>query len=118
MRSLALFTLTLAICGCETQPSLNEASNHATAEASGQRIANLSEGQRNAVFIRAIRDAGLECQQVTSSTRAEPYRGMPVWTASCRGGGNWTLVIGANEIVQVLNANEARLIRDPQRNRP
>jgi hypothetical protein len=75
----------------------------------GERVAVMPEGQRNALFIRAIRDAGLECQHVDASTAAPPYRGMPVWTAACSGGGTWTIVVGPNGIAQIVDADEARL---------
>ena len=39
----------------------------------------MPEGQRDAVFIRAIRDARLDCQHVESSAAAPPYQGRPVW---------------------------------------
>ena len=73
-------------------------------------VAAMPEGQRNAVFIRAIRDADLECQHVESSTSGGTYEGMPVWNVRCDQDGNWTIVIGDNGIAQVLNANEAQLI--------
>ena len=108
---IALLALATAACG-GSGPQPNERSvNRVTAEASGARIAALPEPQRNATFYRAIHDAGLDCQDVTGSVAAEPYHGMPVWTATCRGGGHWTLVVGPDEVVQILNANESRLVR-------
>jgi hypothetical protein len=49
---------------------------------------------------------------VTASAAGGSYRGRPVWNATCRGGGHWTLVIGSDDIVQILNANEERLVTD------
>ena len=85
-------------------PEANEAVNYQA------EVAAMPEGQRNAVFIRAIRDADLECQHVESSTAGGTYEGMPVWNVRCDQDGNWTIVIGDNGIAQVLNANEAQLI--------
>jgi hypothetical protein len=114
----ALATMTAACGTAAPAPNQSEAAaNIATPQASGARIAALTEGQRNAVFIRALLDAGLDCQEVTGSVPTAPYRGFPAWNATCRGGGQWTLVIGENQIVQILNPEEARLAREGADNR-
>lgn len=110
MRMTATLMLALLTVACG-QPAQQQPANQVAPAVIGQRIAALAEGERNAVFIRAIRDAGMDCQQVTGSAPAALYRGMPVWTATCRGGGRWTLVVGPNEVVQILNASEAQLVR-------
>ena len=74
------------------------------------RLAALSSGQRNAVFIRAIRDAGLECQHVDWSEQTDSYRGMPVWIASCSRNQVWAIVVGQNGIAQILNPTEAMIV--------
>lgn len=83
-------------------------------EAVQNQIASMPEGQRNAVFVRAIRDAGQDCQHVESSDAAGAHQGFPVWNAHCRGGGTWTIVIMNDGVAQVLNAAEAQLIGDNQ----
>ena len=113
---IAMMALTTAACGGTGAPANQQTANRQHAnqvapQASGARIADLPEAQRNVAFYRAIYDAGHHCGEVTGSTPAAPYRGMPVWTVTCRGGGHWTLVIGANETVQILNADEAQLVR-------
>ena len=125
MRALLLVSLSLAAAACsgtapthnatvdQNQTAVANAANAAVpAEAMGARIAALPEAQRLATFYRAIHDAGMDCQQVVAATPGGAYRGMPVWNARCRGGGHWTLVIGSGGTVQILNANEARLITD------
>jgi hypothetical protein len=121
MRVAALLALATAACGggAPTANQANQGMNEApaagaaaSAQASGARVAALPEGERNGTFYRAIHDAGMDCQQVSASRAAGTYHGLPVWNADCRGGGHWTLVIGNNDIVQVLNANEARLVTD------
>ena len=113
----ALLALGVAACG-GSGPARNGAANQApinqaaSAQATGARIAALPEPARDATFYRAIHDAGMDCQDVTASAPGGHYHGMPVWNATCRGGGHWTLVIGNDEMVQVLNANEARLVTD------
>jgi len=76
------------------------------------RILAMPEGQRNGVFIRAIRDARQTCQRVDSSAPAAPVRGRPVWTAVCQSGESYTLVILPGGNVQVLNDAESRLLPD------
>lgn len=105
------FAALLAIGACSpTGPRSNVSSD--AAPSAGNQVAALAEGQRNAVFIRAIRDAGQDCQHVQSSQPAGRYREMPVWRATCRGGSHWTIVIADNGTAQILNADEAQLVTD------
>lgn len=101
----------LAIGACSENAQISNASLNAGVSA-GNQVAALPEGQRNAVFIRAIRDAGQDCQHVESSQPAGRYRGMPVWRATCSGEGHWTLVIADDGTAQILNADQARLVTD------
>ena len=78
-------------------------------EAVQNRLEEMPEGQRNAVFIRAIQDAGQECQHVQSSERAGEHQGFPVWNATCDGGGTWTIVIMNDGTAAVLNAEATAL---------
>jgi hypothetical protein len=43
----------------------------------------MSDRQRNVVFIRALLDAGIECQSVDSSERLPDQDGKPLWRANC-----------------------------------
>jgi hypothetical protein len=108
-----LVLLTLA---CGSNPPGVPGNGMQSAAPAGNPVAALSDGQRKAVFIRAIRDAGLPCQHVDSSAPGGAYRGMPVWTAVCQGGGRWTIVIGSDGGAQILNAEEARIVTDAQSN--
>jgi hypothetical protein len=92
----------LALAGCQSEPAGNTA-NTATAHEPGasddvaaNEVANeqetgnalatvlgMSDRERNAVFIRAILDAGLTCETVTSSERIADKNGQPVWRANC-----------------------------------
>jgi len=103
--------LALALAGCGEAPTgpVNQ-SAASGADATQNRLEAMPEGQRNAVFIRAIRDAGQECQHVASSERAGMHQGFPVWNATCQGGGTWTIVITDGGSAQVLNAAESRLL--------
>lgn len=67
------------------------------------RLAQMPEGERNAVFIRAIQDAHFECQHVEKSAPGGTINGAPAWTATCDGGKVWTIVIADGGNAQVVN---------------
>ena len=101
----------LALAGCQGRAP--ESANKAEpAEAVENEIAAMPEGQRNAVFIRALQDAGRDCQHVESSAPAGEHQGFPVWSARCSDGGNWTIVITNDGTAVVLDADERRLVGD------
>ena len=98
----------LAACNGDNSPVDNR-----VAEATvnyQQSLEILPVGQRNAVFIRAIRDGGLDCQHVEDSRKDKSYRGMPVWKAKCSDGVIWTIVIGDNGIAQILDHREGKVL--------
>lgn len=110
---IAAIALALGACGERGGEADDAARANAVENASGDvanRLATLPEGQRNAVFIRAIRDAGEECQFVESSTPAGEYQGNPVWSAQCEGGGSWTIVVMPDGTAHLVNEAEARLV--------
>lgn len=107
----ALALAALAGCGEVEAPSADQ--NAAVSQGDFQnQVAALPEGQRNGVFIRAIRDAGEECQHVERSERAGEHQGLPVWTAYCAEGSRWTIVVTNDGSATVFNADEARLPTD------
>ena len=110
MAVVAMIALMAAACGRSEEAARNQGVDEAGVESAGNRLAAMPEGQRNAVFIRAIRDARLDCQHVESSSAAGEYRGMPVWNVRCSGGGDWTVVIGGDGVAQILSPDEARLV--------
>ena len=110
---LAMF---VTACGGNGRAPDNAAAN--AAQPVGNQVAALSEGQRDAVFIRAIRDARLECQRVQGSARIGDYRGMPVWRARCQGGGEWIIVVANDGTAQILNPAEAQSVTPPITNSP
>ena len=105
MRIPLIAALAAATAACGSGGQNNAGPTAATANApepAGNRVAALSEGQRNAVFIRAIRDAGLQCQHVERSTPAGTAQTMPVWRATCQGGRDYLIGIGADGTAQIL----------------
>lgn len=99
----ALAALALAACGDGA-----EVKDIEVAEGNYQaRLQAMPEGQRNAVFIRALRDAGQPCQGVESSAYQGEREGAPTWTARCTDSGDWLILLGGDGIVQVVSAPEA-----------
>ena len=113
MRAILIATsLVLALAGCGGEQS-DEPANSAEVNQGvdvANQLAALPEGQRNGVFIRAIRDAGEDCQHVIASSRAGEYQGRPVWSAQCDGGGSWSIVVTRDGTAQLVNDAEARLV--------
>ncbi|MEG3179676.1 hypothetical protein [Sphingomonas sp. LT1P40] len=59
------------------------AGNEADATNYQAEVIALAPGQQNGVFLRAVRDAGLECQEVRESERIDPVKGNPAWRIRC-----------------------------------
>jgi hypothetical protein len=75
------------------------------------RLAAMPEGERNAVFIRAIRDADFECQHVDSSSYQGISAGSPTWVATCDKATNWVILIGSNGSAQVIKGSDIEAAR-------
>lgn len=102
--SLAL-ALALAGCGDRVKQADNEATAGRAAAADYQKeILALDEGQRNATFIRAIRDADTQntCQGVVTSAYVGEHQGAPMWTAQCEDGTDWAILLGDAGTAQVM----------------
>ena len=83
-RIIAASVVLLMLAGCDQPPPEKKA---ADATDYVDRIATMPEGGRNAVFIRALRGAELDCQKVVHSVAAGSYQGMPLWAVTCRDSG-------------------------------
>ena len=102
--------LALAIGGCDSgsndTPEPAPADNGAVGATTNYQaeVAKLSESQLQAVLLRAIRDAGLDCQGVTA-TQARGYQnGLLTWRATCTDGSEHIVGIAENGIAQVVSA--------------
>lgn len=97
-------SLMLAACGpnADQQAQSNAAAvaNAQEAQEMATRVDALSPGQRDGVFIRAIRDAGLPCQGVTKS---EPGEKPGSWVATCQEGSRHIITFGANGMANVTS---------------
>ncbi len=107
MRALPMIlggSLLLAACGpnAEQQAVANQAAvaNAQEAQAMAAKVEALAPGQREGVFIRAIRDAGLPCQGVTAAERGEKPGS---WVATCREGSRHIITFGANGMANVTS---------------
>lgn len=97
--------LALPLGACEQgAPEADDANITVPEGDHAQRIAGMEEGARNAVFLRAIRDAGRDCQTVQSSSSQGQVNNAPAWTATCDNGSQWTIIIGRDGVAQVVNA--------------
>ncbi|MGN5374749.1 MAG: hypothetical protein DI632_09645 [Sphingomonas hengshuiensis] len=99
-------SLLLSACGpsAQQQAEANAAAvaNAQEARETATRVDALTPGQRDGVFIRAIRDAGLPCQGVTGSERGEQPGS---WVATCQEGSRHVITFGANGMANVTSFN-------------
>ncbi|TPG43190.1 hypothetical protein EAH79_05130 [Sphingomonas koreensis] len=90
----------LAGCHASVQPQ-NAAAPDAAQDNYQQQIGALSDPARAGVFLRAIRDAGFDCQKVVSATTHAPINGQPTWIARCQQGKPYVLELQAGGILNV-----------------
>lgn len=108
---LALATIPLAVvAACSDAPSDAPAATNAATPTgnTAATVRDLPEGQRTAVFLRAIRDAGRDCQTVTKAVEVTAVQGTPTWQATCDDGAQWIVAIGADGVATVTNRAELR----------
>lgn len=100
MWRLAITIALLVTSGCTRQ---EQAADNAGQGNYTARVIALPEASRDAVFLRAIRDAGLLCQQVLGSERVETRGTPPVWRARCEDGSAHLMTVSAEGIVTVTS---------------
>ncbi|GAA0726240.1 hypothetical protein [Sphingomonas japonica] len=111
MRTLLVLLGGLALAACggapeATAPANDVAATDATALNFQTEVAALSPAQRNGVFIRAIRDAGLQCQGVETSVENPP--GSFNYAVTCQDGSKHQIAIAASGDAKVTSAAGAR----------
>lgn len=102
MMRVAGAALLLSLAACDAAPPAPQPTASPAANAYANRLAAMPEGERNAVLIRAIRDAGQDCQQVVTSIPAGPA----AWDARCDDDRPWRISIGANGNASVIPLSE------------
>ena len=97
----------LAAAACDGEAEPRQAKPIAVPEGGyKQRIDRLAAGQRDALFLRAIRDAGQNCQQVVGSAYNGVHFGMPSWAARCSNGADWLIMLGKGGNAHVARREE------------
>lgn len=99
--------LALASCGSAQKetPAASEAGDGNAVNAVAE-VSTLPEPARNAVFYRAIHDAGLPCQQVVKSEAVAPTDGSPTWQVQCEDGGGHAIVIKPDGTAVVVSGTQ------------
>ncbi|WP_380872241.1 hypothetical protein ACFB49_31840 [Sphingomonas sp. DBB INV C78] len=102
-----ILALPLAACGKPASEG-GTASANITVPAGdyAERLRAMTDTERNAVFYRAIHDAGRPCQQVTEATAIPDVNGQPAWAATCEDKSRWVIILGNAGVVQVASAAE------------
>ena len=95
--------LLLAGCG---QPSAPAPAPTQTASGYVAKVRALSARQRDGVLLRAIRDAGRDCQGVIAQTPAETAGGSAAWLATCDDKVQWVVVIADDGTATVASARD------------
>ena len=107
----------LAACGSESAeaPTTAAVDNATPTPAGGyaRTIRALPLVQRNAVFLRAVRDAGHDCQEVSQADEVPPGD-MPegsadaaTWAVACDRSSRWVVQIAEDGIATVTPVGEA-----------
>lgn len=119
MRNTALVMLAaVLVAGCSenTQPAGNTASDVAANEAVAneaealnyqEEVVKLPVAAQEGVFLRAVRDAGLQCQMVTKSERLEDRQGNPTWRATCDGNNPHLISITRDGTAKIVSRTDA-----------
>ncbi|MES1975152.1 MAG: hypothetical protein V4472_22055 [Pseudomonadota bacterium] len=103
---LASGLVLFALAGCDkpAQPANSSAPAPTPKIDYLKRINDLPQKQRDAVFYRAIDDAGFECQAVVGSTPRATVQGLPAWVAHCEDKRDWVVVLESDGMMQVATA--------------
>jgi hypothetical protein len=89
----------LLLGGCGNQPA--QQGNAAAIQDYQTQLTAMGEADRNLTFMRAIHDAGWQCQQVQSSVPRPPIQDQPAWKAVCDGHEEWAIQVGKTGIAHV-----------------
>ncbi|MBO9714902.1 hypothetical protein [Sphingomonas sp.] len=68
-----------------------------------QKVLKMNDQQLKVVLVRAIMDAGMKCDGVTSAERQKDQAGLPAWLAHCRDGSSHFVILELDGGAKVLS---------------
>lgn len=92
-----------ALPGCGSNGAADDGNSTVPATAYEKRLAAMQDGPRRAVFLRAIRDSGGDCQHVQVAASQERVADAPAWAAVCDNGSHWIILLGNDGIAKVVS---------------
>lgn len=112
-----LAALALAGCGGEGNITANDAvqaeplnaedmDNAADQTNYSAAVLAQNDAQRGATFIRALTDAGLDCEHVDKATRIADQDSVPTWRVTCKGGVNYMIGIPKNGVAKIISRTD------------
>ncbi len=111
---LIAFPLLLVACGQQTATPDNTAAANAAAvnaatpeEGFVQRVRALPAGQRDGVFLRAVRDGKGQCQEVTEEYEVANIPADNAWAVTCDRTNHWLVTIDENGVATVTAVSAA-----------
>ncbi|MBX3564077.1 MAG: hypothetical protein KF730_05805 [Sphingomonas sp.] len=85
----------------------NAVGNQLESENALATVLGMNDRQRNVVFVRALMDAGIDCDGVASSDRLDDVDGKPMWRANCRPpGGSHMITITPDGTAQIVSRSD------------
>jgi hypothetical protein len=105
MRVISISIIALALYGCDAakKDAVPPVQPETDMTSYAEKVIALPKGQREAVLFRAIRDAGLPCQEITNVEQIQPIGGNPTWRAQCDGSDSHLIQIMPNGIANVVS---------------
>lgn len=104
---LGIAALAASVAACGDGGSADETSIEVPEGNVQPKLEEMTERQRGGVFLRAIRDAGIACQEVEETRYVGELEGQPSWAARCRDAGEYRIVIGNDGTAAVIPAAPA-----------
>ena len=106
---LAPIAAMLLVAGCDVAGDGSDTASRSVTEAFYKaRIDALGDGRRNALMLRAVRDAGQDCQGVAGSAYNGEHFGRPSWAVRCNDGRDWLIMLEKDGRALVARREERR----------
>jgi hypothetical protein len=109
MRNPLVFSLTVALAACGTQPQQTATTNEPQIKVRSAEQDQLHELDALNLAIglkRAIGDAGITCQRITDAGFIGAYKNLDVWMARCADGRDWAVFAGPDGSAQVRDCRD------------